>query len=95
MEIFKDFELNIDYRVTENLEPPFLVYKGNKANNMSADNKIYYTTYGYIIEYYFNVKNEELENKIEERLNNEDIIWVKSGDIFIEEEDISLIYYYI
>lgn len=95
MEIFKDFELRIDYRVTECLEPPFLVYTSKGSNNLNAENKVYYSQYNYVIEYYFNKKDEELEKRIEERLNENEIVWSKSGDIFFEEEGVSLIYYYI
>lgn len=95
MEIFKDFELEIDHGTIKKSEPPFLVYRGKGSSNFNAEDKVYYTAYDYTIEYYFIYKNEEIEKAIEERFDRENIIWDKSSDVFIEDENMFVIYYNI
>lgn len=91
--IFKNFILPIDYYVSKESEPPFLVYKGDGSYNFSADDKVFNKVYEYTIEYYFRVKDEEIEEKIESCLDEHDIIWSKSRDNFIEDDEIFVIYY--
>lgn len=94
-EIFKDFELPISYYTSNEKEPPFLVYTGRGSDNMSADNKVYYKDYNYNIEYYFREKDEEMEEKIESRLDDREIPRYKSYDNPVEGEDMYVIYYTI
>ena len=91
--IFKRFRLPIDYGRTREQEPPFLVYTGGGSNNLITDNGVYYSTYDYTVEYYFRVKDERLEQEIEEFFNENGIIWRKSSDVFIREDEIYVIYY--
>lgn len=93
--IFKHFELPIDYYVTRQEEAPYLVYTGSGSRNLNADNKVYYKDYNYTIEYYFRVKDEEMEEKIEKRLDDWGLVWTKSSDSMIGDEDIFVIYYRI
>ena len=95
MEIFKNFRIPIDYYRSKEKEPPFLVYIGKGSSNFEADDENYYKSYDYSVEYYFNFKNEELEDEIERQFDIFNIIWNKSGDIYIEDEDMFVIYYYI
>lgn len=95
MEIFKDFELEIDHGTIKKSEPPFLVYRGKGSSNFNAEDKVYYSVYDYTIEYYFIYKNEDMEKAIENRLNEENIVWDKSSDVFIEDENMFVIYYNI
>lgn len=80
---------------TEKVSPPFLIYRGSGANNFKSDDEVYYTDYGYTIEYYFKEKDEEKEEAIEKVLNQNKIIWEKSEDIYIDSEKLFLIYYTI
>lgn len=80
---------------TEKVSPPFLIYRGNGSNNFKSDDEVYYTNYGYTIEYYFKEKDEEKEEAIEKVLNQNKIIWEKSEDIYIDSEKLFLIYYTI
>lgn len=80
---------------TEKVSPPFLIYRGSGANNLKSDDEVYYTDYGYTIEYYFKEKDEEKEEAIEKVLNQNKIIWEKSEDIYIDSEKLFLIYYTI
>lgn len=94
-EIFKDFELPISYATTTEKEPPFLVYTGRGSDNLGADNMVYYKDYNYSIEYYFRVKDEEMEDRIEKEFDDREIPWYKSYDNAIEGEDMFVIYYTI
>lgn len=95
IEIFKDFFLDIEYSVPIKDETPFLVYRGKGSTNLNAEDQVYYADYDYTIEYYFKYKNEEYERRIEARLNEVGVGWYKSGDIYIEEEGMFVIYYSI
>lgn len=93
--IFKHFEIPIDYCVTRQEEAPYLVYRARGSRNLDADDRVYYKDYKYTLEYYFRIKDEELEDKIENRLDEWNVVWGKSEDILIEGEDVFVIYYYI
>ena len=47
------------------------------------------------MEYYYEFKDLEMEDKIEELFNSNEIYWQKSEDIYIESERMFVIYYYI
>ena len=77
------------------IEPPFIVYIGNGQNVMDADNTHYWRENTYQVEYYFTEKNEENEAVIEDKLLENGFLYEKSGDVYIEDEGIFVIYYYI
>lgn len=76
-------------------EPPYLVYIGGGQNTMDADNTHYWRENTYQVEYYFTEKNEETEAVIEDTLLDNGFIYEKSEDVFIEEENVFVIYYTI
>lgn len=75
--------------------PPYIVYIGNGQNTLQADNTHYWRENTYQVEYYFAEKNEANEASIEEALLNAGFIYDKSEDIFLEDQGVFLIYYYI
>lgn len=77
------------------IEPPFIVYIGNGQDVFEADNTHYWRENTYQVEYYFTEKNEENEAVIEEKLLENGFLYEKSGDVYIEDEGIFVIYYYI
>lgn len=76
-------------------KPPYLVYIGNGQDTSEADNTIYFSENNYQIEYYFTQKNEETEATIEETLLANGYLYDKSEDIYIEDDGVFVIYYYI
>ena len=76
-------------------EPPYLVYIGGGQNTMDADNTHYWRENTYQVEFYFTEKNETLETEIEDALLANGFLYEKSEDVFIEEEDVHVIYYSI
>lgn len=95
VEIFENFLLYIEYSIPTKDETPFLVYRASGSTNLNAEDYAYYADYNYTIEYYFKYKDEEMERAIEARLNENNVGWYKSGDIYLEEEDMFVIYYNI
>ncbi len=75
--------------------PPYIVYIGSGQNQMRADDTRYWHENTYQVEYYFEKKNETSEEAIEEALIADGYLFEKSEDIYLEEDDVFLIYYYI
>ena len=75
--------------------PPYIVYIGNGQDTFQADNTHYWKQNTYQVEYYFTTKNEQNEEAIESALLENGFLYEKSEDIYIEDEDVFVIYYYI
>lgn len=75
--------------------PPYIVYIGSGQRNLDADNTHYWRENTYQVEYYFTDKDESKEAAIEDALLENGFIYDKSEDIFIETENVFVIYYYI
>lgn len=76
-------------------EPPYIVYIGNGQDVFEADNTHYWKQNTYQVEYYFTTKSESNEASIENTLLSAGYLYEKSEDIYIEDEDVFVIYYYI
>ena len=76
-------------------EPPYVVYLGNGQDTYEADNTHYWRRNRYQVEYYFTTKNESHEASIEDALLEAGYLYDKSEDIFIEDQGVFVIYYYI
>lgn len=75
--------------------PPYIVYIGNGQDVFEADNTHYWRQNTYQVEYYFTTKNEANETAIETALLNNGFLYEKSEDVYIEDQGVFLIYYYI
>lgn len=75
--------------------PPYIVYIGSGQNTFEADNTHYWKQNSYQVEYYYTTKNEQNEAAIENALLGNGFLYEKSEDIYIEEEGVFVIYYYI
>ena len=75
--------------------PPYIVYIGNGQETFEADNTHYYKQNSYQVEYYFTTKNESNEEAIEQALLDNGFLYEKSEDVYIEDEGVFVIYYYI
>ena len=74
-------------------KPPFLVYTGSGQDTMNADNTHYWRNNRFQVEYYFTEKSQANETAIENKLLENGFIYTKSEDVYIEEEDVFVIYY--
>ena len=75
-------------------KPPYIVYIGSGQNAFAADNTMYWRENTYQVEYYFTQKNEQKEYEIEQTLIDNGWLFDKSEDIYLEEDNVFLIYYY-
>lgn len=75
--------------------PPYIVYIGNGQDVLNADNTHYWRRNTYQVEYYFTTKDESNETAIEDALLENGFIYEKSEDIYIEDQDVFVIYFYI
>ena len=69
----------------ESPEPPFVVFLYPKANNFSADGVAYYKVNRLNIELYTDLKDVELEQRVETVLDSHGIFYAKS-EVWIEKE---------
>lgn len=76
-------------------EPPYIVYIGNGQNVMEADNTLYWRENTYQVEYYYKTKNEANEAAIEDALLSAGFLYDKSEDIYIEDQGVFVIYFYV
>lgn len=76
-------------------EPPYIAYIGSGQNQMRADDTRYWHENTYQVEYYFTQKNEANEEAIEAALIADGYLFEKSEDVYSEEDDVFLIYYYV
>ena len=75
-------------------DPPYVVYIGNGQETYDADDTHYWKENSYQVEYYFKEKNEANEEAIETALLNNGFLYKKSEDLYLEDEEVFLIYYY-
>lgn len=73
--------------------PPFAVYLGAGQERMFGDNTIISKVNDYTIEYYFTKKNAAKEDELEAALLDNSFIYEKSEDVYIDDDDIFVIYY--
>ena len=89
-------QLNIPFAYShfkKPMSPPYIVYIGNGQTTFAADNTWHYRKNVYQIEYYFDLKNEANEAAIEDALLENGFNYTKSEDVYIEDENINVIYY--
>lgn len=76
----------------ESPEPPFLVYLYPKADNFSADGIAYFKINLLNLELYTDVKDVELEERVEAVLDSHGIFYAKS-EVWIESEHLYEVLY--
>ena len=75
--------------------PPYIVYIGQGQDVFEADNGIYHKSNRYQVEYYYTAKNEANEEAVEKALTDNGFLYEKSEDLFLEDEEVFMIYYYV
>ena len=71
------------------------MYIGNGQTVMEADNTHYWRENTYQVEYYYKTKNEANETAIENALLSAGFLYDKSEDIYIEDQGVFVIYFYV
>ena len=71
------------------------MYIGSGQNIFRADDTHYWSENTYQVEYYYTEKDESAEADIEDTLLDNGFNFEKSEDIFIEDQNVFVIYYYV
>lgn len=77
----------------ETVDPPFLVSIVTDSNNFMADDKVYHKNTPIMLEYVFEEKNIEEQNKIEDIILG-DIAWNKTEETYLADEKIWQVSYF-
>lgn len=77
------------------MDPPFLVYIQSGQERFKAENTRYWHNNTYQVEYYFTKKNSAAEAAIEEALLAAGLLFTRSEDIYLDDEDVFVAYYYV
>ena len=80
-------------RFTERQKPPYILYLGSGQGHFIADSKIYAKQDEYQVEYYFIDKSKANEDAIEDAFINNGYMYEKSEDVWIEDENVFVVYY--
>lgn len=73
---------------TKVMNPPFITYMTPYTTNFIADNKVYYKIPAAEIELYTKIKEPSIESKLENVLDNAEIPYDVTSEIYIESEGV-------
>lgn len=73
--------------------PPYLCFLGSGQDKFEADNTFYTKRNRYQIEYYFRKKDTAFEDELEAFLLANGFKYEKSEDIYLDDQDLFMIYY--
>ena len=96
--ILKSTELPVAYsHFNEIISPPYITYLSVYSSNFNADNKVYKKIYNIQIELYTKHKDLEIEKKLEDLLDENEIVyetteeWIDSEKVFQRVYEVRLI----
>lgn len=93
-ELLQTLELPIVYgRHTKQIETPYLLLIGAGQDHFEADMTYYVSKDRWTLEYYFSKKDPALETRIETLLLDNDLRYDKSEDLYLDDQEVFLIYY--
>ena len=101
MEVLGDLEVNSriipvarnEFKTEQSF--PFVIYYSDGSINFFADGSVFHSRDKYVVEVYTEKKEGDLEDAIEERLNQHELSWEKTSDMFIESESMYMVAYYV
>ena len=95
-ELFERSDIPIFYGTAERgTQLPYLVYVEDGLDTLKADNTLYWRQESVRLEHYFRTKEKRMEAEIEATLLNDGYVFEKSEDVYIEDEHVFVIYYYV
>ena len=68
--------------------PPFMIYLSPSTNNFNADNVVYYVDKSLTLELYTRVDTILEENKLEDYLTKNNVLWDKTSQTWIDDEKV-------
>ena len=87
--ILKELDVQVAYgsfKIAPEL--PYIVLIEGQIDGLYADDELYYGTITYALEYYFDKKDRAKERQIEDLLDKYNLTYFRSGDVFIEDEQL-------
>lgn len=76
---------NTEFPPNMKVKPPFAVFLRSSIDSFDADNVVYEHDYRYFIELYTENKDENMEEKLINLLNDNEILWSYVSDSRIEK----------
>lgn len=73
--------------------PPFMIYLSPSTNNFNADNVVYYVDKSLTLELYTRVDTILEENKLEDYLTKNNVLWDKTSQTWIDDEKVIMSVY--
>lgn len=93
-ELLQTIDIPVVYgRHTDRVVPPYLMLIWAGQDHFDADNTYYFVQDRHTIEYYFKQKNSAFEKQLENMLLNNGYHYTKSEDLYLDDEDVFMIYY--
>ena len=94
--ILKTLGLPVVYgKHTKKVNTPYLLLTGAGQVVTPADDTYYFTQDQWTVEYYFTEKDPALEARIEKLLLDNGYRYEKSEDLYLDDQEVSMLYYYI
>lgn len=94
--ILEGLGLPVAYGIHKKKTPlPYIAWIGSGQNTFDADNTYYFRENTYQIELYYKLKDPSLEERLEQILLDNGLLYEKSEDVYLEDEGTFMIYYYI
>lgn len=75
------------------VSPPFITWLITGSDNIAADDCVYTKIYEYQIELYTRENTQEEEDKFEDYLTKNGILWDKVSTVWIDEEKVNMSVY--
>lgn len=89
-----NIEITYDHFTTPNHKPPFIIYFIEDVSTLKADDKVHSQENNFIVDLCVEVKNVELENKIEKLFNDNYLPYDKEEE-YLDSERMYQIRYFI
>lgn len=95
-EILSQLKIEVTYNhFSKRTSPPYLVYYIDSTENTCADNIVISENATVLLELYTKLKDVNLEKKLKNLLNNNELPYELVGESFIEDENVYEIIYQI
>lgn len=80
-------------RHTKEVKTPYLLLTGAGQDHFEADTTYYVTQDRWTLEYYYAQKDPEIEGEIEALLLKNGFRYEKSEDLYLDDQEVFMIYY--
>lgn len=93
-QMIQTLDLPVVYgRHTKKVTPPYLMLSGAGQDHFEADTTYYVSKDRWTVEYYYTEKDPTIEGKIEALLLANNYRYNKSEDLYLDDQEVFMIYY--